>query len=116
MRSRIISTFSFIVIAVVGCTFDKEEVAKPAPSLTPCELVSYTRNINPVIVSNCISCHNAGFAGYDLTTYEGVKQKVDNGTFRQRVLVTKDMPGYCTLPDSVVQNIECWLNNGAPNN
>lgn len=114
MRSKIVSTFSFIVIAVVGCTYEKGEVPVPVQSLTPCEQVSYTQHIAPVIAANCVGCHNSSFA--DLSTYAGVKAKVDNGSFRQRVLVIKDMPGYCNLPDSVMQNIQCWLDNGAPNN
>lgn len=116
MRSKIVSTFSFIVIAVVGCTYEKGEVPKPTVALTPCEQVSYAQHIAPVITANCIGCHNSTSSHNDLSTYEGVKNKVDNGSFRQRVLVIKDMPGYCELPDSVMQNIQCWLDNGAPNN
>src|SRR5688572_1202432 len=115
MRTKIISIFSSIVIAVVGCTSEKGEVPKPLQELTPCQQVSYAQHIAPVMAENCVSCHGPSFAGYDLSTYQGVKNKVDNGSFRNRVLIIKDMPGYCQLPDSVIQNISCWLDNGAPN-
>jgi hypothetical protein len=105
-----------VIAGISSCTYDKGEVPEPAVPINSCDLVSFSNDIYPLISANCIGCHNASFTANDLSNYAGVKAKVDNGSFRLRVLVIRDMPGYCTLPDSSIQQIECWLSSGAKNN
>ena len=116
MKKKIVSAISFIVISIVGCTYDKGETAKPKTALTGCDAVTYTKDVAPLVSAKCVSCHNSGFPGYDLSTYAGLKQKADNGTLRNRVLVIKDMPVYCPLTADDAQKIDCWLSKGAPDN
>lgn len=116
MKNKLFFGFGILMLGIASCTSDKGEAPKPIVALTPCELVSYNTDISPIMATNCIGCHSSSFTGYDLTNYTGVKQKVDNGSLRLRVLETRDMPGYCVLPADDLQKIECWINNGAPNN
>lgn len=78
----------------------------------------YSANVKPIIEANCLSsgCHNASSDHGDLTTYAGIKAKVDNGSLDNRVIQNKNMPlsGKLSLDD--LKKIKCWLNSGAPNN
>lgn len=78
----------------------------------------YASNIKPIIDGNCLSsgCHNGGSTHGDFTTYAGVKAKVDNGSFDNRVIQQKNMPLGGSLSIDQLKKIKCWLNSGAPNN
>lgn len=116
MKKIFITSVVTLILAITGCTSEKGEIPKPDFSPDDCESVSYASDIAPFIAANCIGCHNASFTGNDLTTYSGVKAKADNGSFRNRVLEIKDMPGYCVISESDRKKIDCWLSNGAKNN
>ncbi|MBL7913346.1 MAG: hypothetical protein JNJ41_19945 [Bacteroidia bacterium] len=78
----------------------------------------YSSDIKPIIAANCNSsgCHNAGSANGDLTTYNGIKAKVDNGSLDNRVIQQRTMPLSGSLAMDDLKKIKCWLNSGAPNN
>lgn len=80
--------------------------------------VKFATDITPIIQVNCAitGCHDGTSAPGNFTTYAGIKAKVDDGKLRSRVLTIKDMPPVGPLPDSSLQKIECWINDGAPNN
>jgi hypothetical protein len=74
-----------------------------------------------ILNTNCTfsGCHNTGSVNGDFTSYAGIKLKVDNGTFSNRVLVTKDMPpnytsGPSSLSDCDLIKLKKWINLGAP--
>jgi|SRR5688572_15664096 len=115
MKNRVyLGLFSFIVM--LSCTYDKGIVPV-------CNNVnaSWSQSIAPIIQSRCATpnCHTGGalYAG-DLDTYEQVKAKVDNGSFRLRVLDLKLMPPASEPPlsDEDYQKLKCWCDAGAPNN
>jgi hypothetical protein len=116
MKKIFILTIVAIIAAVSGCTNEKGEIPKPDLSQDECAGVSYRNDIVPFIAVNCAGCHSHAFTGYDLTSYSGVKAKADNGSFRNRVLIVKDMPGYCVISESDRKKIDCWLSNGAQDN
>ncbi|MDP2386003.1 MAG: hypothetical protein Q8M29_06510 [Bacteroidota bacterium] len=78
----------------------------------------YSSNVKPIIDKNCLSsgCHNSGSTNGDFTTYAGVKAKVDNGSFDNRVIQQKNMPLSNELSMDDLKKIKCWLNSGAANN
>ncbi|MES2592227.1 MAG: hypothetical protein V4608_10105 [Bacteroidota bacterium] len=106
-----------------SCTYDKGEI--PAPVQT----APYQTTVKPIIQTYCYgqgaqSCHvtnsNQGASG-DFTTYEGLKEKVDNGSFENRVFTLHDMPpAYSTSPTALAPEdfakLKTWVNNGALNN
>ncbi|WP_317897816.1 hypothetical protein [Aurantibacillus circumpalustris] len=79
---------------------------------------SYTSTIKPLIDANCTSsgCHDAKSSNGNLTTYEGLIIRVNNGTLSKRVLYTKDMPKRSALSLEDRERIKCWLDAGAPRN
>ena len=106
-----------------SCTSDKGEVPQPIKT------VLYQTDIKPIIQTYCYGqgtqqCHvtsgNMGAPG-DFTSYEGLKEKVDNGSVQARVINLKDMPpvyseGPTALSANDFESLRTWLNNGAPNN
>jgi hypothetical protein len=85
-----------------------------------CDSVTFTNDIKPIFDGKCISCHVTGTpsgAPWDFTTYQGIKDRADDGTIRNRVLILHDMPqGGPPLPQTEMDLIKCWLDAGAPNN
>jgi hypothetical protein len=82
---------------------------------------TYGNFVASVMNTNCTfsGCHNAGSSNGDYTSYAGIKLKVDNGTFANRVFVTKDMPptyssGPLSLSDCDIAKLKKWVNSGAP--
>ena len=79
---------------------------------------SFTSVIKPIIDANCTSagCHDANSSNGNLSTYDGLIIRVNNGTLSKRVLYTKDMPQNSSLSTADREKIKCWLNSGAPKN
>jgi hypothetical protein len=120
------SSFTLFLIPIFlmnSCAKDVG-VLKKKSSLDNCDSLSnytYTNYVASVLNNNCTfsGCHNAGSSNGDFTTYLGIKINVDNGTFLNRVLVTKDMPpsyttGPSTLSDCDLLKLKKWLDAGAP--
>jgi hypothetical protein len=114
---RALTAGFLFILASTSCVFNsEEELYGPEPE-PPVE-VSYSTDISPIIQMSCATtaCHTqGGFANGNFDDYAGVKAKVDNGSFRQRVLVDKDMPLGGSLSDEELAILEAWLDNGAPN-
>lgn len=124
-------TILFFAIALFfSCTYENEEELFPleAASTNTNEsgdsttVVSFSQRVKPIISQNCnlSGCHGAGTgAGRgNFTDYQGVKHKVDNGSFERRVLVQQNMPPNSRAPLSQAElnDIRSWINAGAPNN
>lgn len=108
----------FIIATLQACYYDKEDLIYGNDDCNPVN-VSYANDIVPIINSSCATsgCHvQGGGANGIFDNYDPVKAKVDNGSFRQRVVVTQDMPPGTPLSNCQIQYIEAWLNDGAPNN
>jgi hypothetical protein len=111
---------AFLLLYFSSCTKDKGE---PLPVLDcgDTSSITYTNYVNTILANNCSisGCHNSSFVGYDYTNYSGIKGKVDNGSFVNRVLLQKNMPpSYSTGPTSLdpctLQKLSAWVNDGAP--
>ena len=101
-----------------GCYYDKEDLLYGNDDCQV-DAVSYSMNIEPIINTSCATsgCHAQGGSGIGIfDSYAGVKDKVDNGSFRQRVIADRDMPPGTPLSNCQIKYIEEWLNQGAPNN
>lgn len=104
----------------------KEPVSNPPASTTgstnPCDNVKYSTTIKPIIETKCAisGCHVSGFGFGDFTTYAGLKQKIDDGTFKDRVFdpSARSMPPPANggvMPTATLALIQCWLDKGANN-
>jgi hypothetical protein len=125
------TAFVFIaILATTGaCTYEKGERAEPRNN-NDTTAVTYTGDIKPILVTYCYgqgeqACHvtatNQGATG-DFTTYQGLKDKVDNGTIESRVFAPNGgmPPPYSTGPTSLtagdLAKFKKWVDQGAPNN
>ena len=107
---------SIVIAFIAGCTFDKGSVPIPQE---PCDTThTYTSNIQQLISVNCTDpgCHQPGSTEGDLTAYNTLRLKVDNGMLRTKVVIQGTMPPTAPLSTSDKRKIECWLDNGAPEN
>jgi hypothetical protein len=122
MRILIILMVSICMpILFTACESENKEDLFPVDPAVVCKTdsMSFSMDIKPIIAKNCAisGCHVSGFNDGDFTTYQGIKDKIDNGDLiRQRVVIKKDMPASGPLPDCEIAKIESWLNAGAPNN
>ena len=108
---------------------------KPLP-INDTVVISYKDDIVPILVTYCYGngypndnsqqlCHvsnsNQGANG-DYTTYQALKDKVDNGLIELRVFTSNGgmPPSYSLTPeeltDSDLQKFKLWIEQGAPDN
>jgi hypothetical protein len=105
-----------VTLSMTGCYYDNEEyLYGPGCDYTD---VTYATGVAPILQGNCqsSSCHGAGGGGGELTSYTQIKAVVDNGSFRNAVIVSKSMPLGGALSSCELGIIEKWLDAGAPNN
>ena len=98
-----------IIIMILNSCKKKDKV--------DCSIVTYSGTISQIISGNCTNtgCHGASSSNGDFTTYAGLKTVADNGSLHTRVVSKKDMPPG-GLSSENIQKINCWIENGAPNN
>lgn len=83
---------------------------------------TFSGTVKPIINTWCISCHSGPFpsGNVDLSTYSGVKIRVDNGLL---LGVIRHDPGFRPMPDGGaklppcdIKKIERWVADGALDN
>ena len=106
---------------LTACYYDKEEVLYP-DSICDTADVRYSTTIQPVLSSNCISCHGGSTpsAGIKLDTYEGVAIQAANGRLWGAV---SHASSFSPMPKNANKLSACnlakirkWLDAGHPNN
>lgn len=118
----------FLLLVVNSCTKDKGTVVSVNAAADTS--IKYQTHIVPILQTYCYgtgsqACHvtntNQGANG-DFTNYQGLKDKVNNGTIASRVFATNGgmPPSYSTGPQvltaSDMQKFQAWVNAGALNN
>ena len=104
-KSHFLLLFAFALLAVVACNKSKKiQVSCDGSSPT------YNSFVKDVVNSNCISCHS----GY--STFAGLSTITTNGRFEKYVLVDQTMPESGSLSQDVMNKLQCWVNNGFPEN
>ncbi|MCX6296205.1 MAG: hypothetical protein NTX97_09085 [Bacteroidetes bacterium] len=110
---KVIITFIGISIFLVSCTSDKEQPLPVGCTST----IYFAKDVKPIIDAACVGCHFAGAGIGDFAVFSELKAKVDNGSFKNRVFVLKDMPSPSTpLTADELGKLNCWVEQGAPNN
>lgn len=114
MNLRLIAV-CFLFSGLLGCQHE--------PQVTPatgCPQISFSTQVNPIIQQNCAiaSCHVAGFPDGDFTQFDELKEKVDNGSFKNSVIdwSVPRMPETYKLPESQISTLKCWIEQGAQKN
>jgi len=108
-----------LTLFLSSCYYDNEDELYPGN--IPCDTaqVTYSIQVEPIISASCASasCHVLGGTGSgNFQNYSGVKSKVDNGSFMNRVIVQQNMPPNGDLSACEIEQLKVWLSNGAPNN
>lgn len=89
-----------------------------------CDTVNmkYAANVQPILQSNCYSCHGNGSAsgGISLDTYAKVVTQVNNGNLIGTITHASGYPampqGGSKLSDCNINTIKDWIARGAQNN
>jgi cytochrome c5 len=112
----LISVAVVCILSVISCKTTKPKAASGNKAAEPSKVVlTYNGSIKNIIDNNCTSCHNNPEKKKgDFTNYAGLKFKTDNGTFKDRVIVQKDMPPRGPLSDEDYNTLKRWLEAGAP--
>lgn len=100
-----------------GCYYDAED--ELYPNVCDVSDLTFQRDVEPLLAQKCgvAGCHVVGGTGNGLfDSFQGVKNKADNGSLRDRVLVTRDMPPSGAITDCELKIIEAWLDAGAKDN
>ncbi len=102
-----------ILLALAACT--RDQVAQPEP----CDIVkSYDAGVREIIRPNCNTsgCHDGSSGVGNYNTYQGMKRIIENGQFRQLVIVEKTMPKGSDLTPADFEVLKCWAENSYPEN
>lgn len=108
---------ALVCIGFYGCYYDVEEELYGAATCNLPATLSYATDIEPIIQSKCATsgCHVSGGGGNGIfDSYQGVKAKVDNGSFEQTTLIQMSMPPSGGLSNCEQQLFEAWIAAGAP--
>lgn len=111
-----IAIFCFSGLALaLSCSKDKVPAA--IFDLNCDDTISFSSQIAPMISANCASCHGiSNSTGYTLTNHTNISS---NATAILNSLkgTPQLMPqGGPALNDSLIQQFECWINQGTLNN
>jgi hypothetical protein len=102
-----------------SCTY--ESVEPKTDVVVTDSVILYSKTIAPLVTAQCnnTGCHESGSQDGDFTTYDGLKEKAEDGTLHKRVVTVKDMPqigsGF-TLTDEERGYFAAWIKQGFPNN
>lgn len=77
--------------------------------------ISYVTTIKPILDVNCnvSGCHGTGTGARDWTNFENVKSHALNIKTRTS---NRSMPPATTISQEQIDQIACWVDDGAPNN
>lgn len=79
---------------------------------------TYTSYVKSVIDSKCATsgCHGVGSGDGDFTTFSGLQPYLNNGSFAKEVLDKQTMPQNGSLSTEQLNKLQCWKENGYPQN
>jgi hypothetical protein len=107
--------FSSCSIALFSCTREKV-----TPLAAQCnDTISFSNDVMPIIQANCINCHDQGNAsgGFDFSSYTSISANANAILNSMKANGYQLMPiGGPALPDSTIQKISCWINQGKQDN
>lgn len=123
MKKTQLSTIIFTtvsIILIVACTTKKvttatkveTKVETKTETTTPIKSasISYTNTAKVIIDKNCAGCHR------EYSSYNAIKNIIDNGSFKHEVIETREMPKREPLSADDYNTLKAWLEAGAPEN
>jgi hypothetical protein len=110
INSTLTILFALLAIFLISCKKDIYD-----KNLNCDTTISFSNQILPLVENNCTSCHSAGEEGYTLTNHSNISMHADDVLRSMKGIITL-MPEGGSLPDSLIQQFECWMKQGKPNN
>ncbi|MBL4578099.1 MAG: hypothetical protein JKY18_11900 [Flavobacteriales bacterium] len=112
MSKYFLTAFVLISLAMASCKDKKLD-----PSCGG-EKPTYDNGISVIIDANCTSpsCHGAGALQAQFIDYASMALALSNGNFEKKVLVEQSMPKNNFLTQDEINLIQCWKENGYPEN
>lgn len=116
-------TIIFSILFFASCS--KDQTPEPIieePAVDVCDSISkaFASNVMPIFQDNCVSCHSGSFpsGGIKLADHNDISTNltVVLKTINHESGVTPMPYQLPKLSDSLIQVIECWAADGAPNN
>ena len=116
--------FLLLTNSFTACYYDSEEELYPGTAGGNCDTanITFAGTIQPILASNCNSCHNAATPNGGVITdnYSSLIGHVNSGIFGKAVnhqAGAVPMPQNAQkLPQCELLKINAWINQGAPNN
>jgi len=101
----------FIFWVVSSCAYDEPEFSEPID----CELVTFNDTILPIISTYCAisGCHVPGTGRQNFLVNNTIKDNAEEMKERTQI---RDMPRRGSLTQKQIDQIACWVDNGAPLN
>ncbi len=91
-------------ITVISCKKNDTKITCDGSNPT------YTSYVKNLVDNNCVSCHS------NFATYSGLSTVTTNGKFEQKVLIEQSMPKNGSLSTEELKKLQCWVDNGFPEN
>ncbi|MBK9733476.1 MAG: hypothetical protein IPO92_00335 [Saprospiraceae bacterium] len=119
---NLFSVYIFSALFLTSCYYDSVEDLYPASECITVN-VSFSQDIQPILVNNCLTCHTAASTiggGINLEGHEAVLFYANSGSLVGSV---KQSAPYSAMPKSAAKleackilKIESWVQAGSPNN
>jgi hypothetical protein len=109
-----------VVISMQSCT--KANVSQYAVPGTCSDTISFAAKVEPLIMANCATsgCHDAATqqSGYNLTTHSNIAANapIILSVMRWESGATPMPYQLPQLPDSLIQQFSCWMDQGKLDN
>jgi hypothetical protein len=105
-----IIAISCLVVAFTACKKEKDsgKLTSSCDGSNP----TYNGSIKAILDARCgsASCHP------DYTSYDGLSGILQSGDFKREVLTNQTMPQGSSLTQDQINKIQCWADNGFPEN
>lgn len=109
--------FTFICLFFISCKKENTNTVTPINSnVKNCsKTISYKTEIVPMMNTYCVSCHSSNQAsgGINLSGYNNTST---HATSSLNSIKNGSMPPMGSIPDSLIQKLNCWINQGKLNN
>ncbi|HLU94758.1 MAG TPA: hypothetical protein VKZ54_11560 [Membranihabitans sp.] len=105
------TVFLSFLLLILSC--DKNSENDPEPMMECEPNISFVADIQPIINSKCIMCHDGSMPIPDFRTYEVIKSRA---SLVKELTATRVMPKTGSLTDAQIKLIGCWVDDGAPDN
>jgi hypothetical protein len=111
------TTFLLLIVffTIISCTREKVTPIDQQCNTT----ISYINDVKPILDAECVFCHQAvnPSGGYVFDSYSAVAANANAILGSMKASGYQLMPiGGPALPDSTIQKISCWINQGKQDN